>query len=169
MRIKFKASSVIVILVALFFLGVSLFIQPLSKLSFTSDAAYPLLISSLCLIFAIWVIIEEHNKKKAANAQANSPQEGENEASPLPPKSEEEPSKALNRDVLVIIGLMVVYAVLLLLTGYIISTLVFTALAIAYLHNEGAKKGIKLGVLVGFIATFLIVLVFKYGFSVILP
>ncbi|MEG0778506.1 MAG: tripartite tricarboxylate transporter TctB family protein [Oscillospiraceae bacterium] len=186
MKSKFNASNIAVIVVALFFLGVSLFIQPFSKLTFTSDAAYPILISVLCLIFAIWIVIEERHKKKAAEAQAKNAQT--DKASPIDTaqpdpeaqKSPEETDKAeaqdedtstgaLNRDVLVIIGLMVIYAVLLMTVGYIISTLVFTALAIAYLHNEGAKHGLKVGVLVGFIATFLIVLVFKYGFSVILP
>ena len=60
---------------------------------------------------------------------------------------------------------MLLYGTLMYFIGYILSTLAFSILSITYLENGKFKTGL----LVGFISTFLIVLVFKYGFSVILP
>jgi hypothetical protein len=66
---------------------------------------------------------------------------------------------------MVMIGFLIMYAVLIFLVHYIIATLIFTTLSVLYLSGRDWKTS----ALVGFIATMMIVLVFKYGFSVILP
>lgn len=145
MKNRIKAHEIAVIVISLLFLAASLTIAPLSDLSISSDAAYPIFISVLCLAFAVWIVVEERKNKSTDN---KNPQE-----------------KFLSKDVVVLIGVMAVYAVLLFLLGYVLSTLVFTILSIGYLY----KRNWKTGLVIGFISTFMIVLVFKYGFNVILP
>lgn len=141
---KSRLSTHIVILaVAAAFIALALGISPLSELKISSDAAYPLLIAVLSLGFALWIIVDDRRKVQ---------EKGED-------------VKVFDKDVFVTIGIMALYALLLFFVGYIISTLVFTTVSIWYLY----KRQAKIGLLVGFIATFMVVSVFKYGFSVILP
>ncbi len=145
MKNRVKASEMAVVIISLLFLAASLTIAPLSELTISSDAAYPIFISVLCVVFAVWIVVEERKKK---NAAAENTQE-----------------KFLNKDVMVLIGVMALYALLLFLLGYVLSTLIFTVLSTTYLY----KRNWRMGLVVGFISTFMIVLVFKYGFNVILP
>lgn len=140
--------GVIVLLAALALFFSALTIQPLDELSPTSDAAFPVVVSGIGVLLAVSILVGDLRRaKKGVSPQA-------------------EPSlRILDRDVVVLIGLMALYGVLLYLIGYILSTLVFTVLAVGYLHERNWKQGL----LIGFISTFMIVLVFKYGFSVILP
>ncbi len=143
MKKKMLSTHVIILAVSAGFIALSIGIAPLSELTIFSDAAYPLLIAVLSLFFAIWIIFDDRRKAKEGG----------------------EDLKVFDRDVFVVVGIMALYGVLLYLVGYIISTLVFTTVSIWYLYKRQAKTGL----LIGFIATFMIVLVFKYGFSVILP
>ena len=129
------------------FIAAALSISPLSKLSVTSDAAYPLFVGILSIAFSLIIIFEDMKKRPDEAAQDG------------------DEGKVFTKDVLVIIGLMLLYGTLMYFIGYILSTLAFSILSITYLENGKFKTGL----LVGFISTFLIVLVFKYGFSVILP
>lgn len=126
---------------SLLFLTASLRITPLSELTVTSDGAYPIFISCLSLSFALWMVLENRGKGNIAEK---------------PP---------LHRDILVMLLLLAGYVVALLLLHYILATLLFSVLSISYLE----RGNWRLGLLVGFISTFLIVLVFKYAFNVILP
>lgn len=142
---KVNIPYIAVILLGAVFMALALTITPLSQLTVSSDGAFPIFIAFLSIAFGVWVFVDENKKRKRGTA--------------------EDPGKVMKKDVLVIIALMAVYAVTMYFLGYIISTLIFTTAAISYLHGHN----IKLGLLVGFISTFLIVLVFKYGFNVILP
>lgn len=168
MKKTLSPAYIVVLILALALLIGALTISPLSELSVSSDSAYPILISAIGVLLAVKIALDDYKAKKAAahieEKAAEAPEE--KAAAQTEENFAEVPElKVLNRDVLVVIGLMVLYGVLLLLCGYIISTLVFSVAAISYLY----KHNWKTGALIGFIATFMIVLVFKYGFSVILP
>ena len=140
-----KIIHIVILGIAVVFIALSLSIAPLSDLSISSDAAYPLLISGLCLIFALWAIFDD---KRTIAEQPQDPQ-----------------PTLLDPEVLVMVGIMALYGVLLSWIGYILSTLVYCALSIWYLY----RRDWKVSFLVSFISTFMIVLIFKYGFHVILP
>lgn len=142
---KANIPYIVVIVLGAVFMALALTITPLSQLKIHSDGAFPIFIAFLSIVFGVWVFADENKKRKKGTA--------------------EDPGHVIIRDVLVIIALLAVYAVAMYFLGYIISTLIFTTAAISYLHGHN----IKMGLLVGFISTFLIVLVFKYGFNVILP
>lgn len=127
---------------AVLFLLASLQVTPLSELTVTSDGAYPILISTLSLIFGLWMVLENRGKPEDSDEKF-----------------------VLHPDILVMILLILLYAVSILILHYVLATLLFTVLSIAYLE----RKNWKTGLLVGFISTFWIVLVFKYLFRVILP
>ncbi len=123
----------------------SLQITPLAELTITADGAYPIFISCLSLIFGGFMLLEQHRKWRT--------------------EEKHEGPFVLSRDIVVMIGLLVLYIVGVLILHYILATLLFTVLAITYLADRDWKRGL----LVGFIATFWIVLILKYCFSVILP
>ena len=149
MKKTLSPAYIVVLVLALAMLVAALAISPLSKLSPSSDNVYPILVSVIGLALAVKIAIDDYRKKKPA------PTDKEKAAEP----------KVLDRDVLIVVGMMVVYGVLLVLFGYIISTLVFSIVSIGYLYKHNWRAGL----LIGFIATFMVVLVFKYGFNVILP
>lgn len=150
MKMKcFSPAYIVVLAVAIALFAAALTIRPLSELTVTSDAAFPIIVSGIGIILAVSIVAGDIKSKKKDGGEAESGDD----------------TKVLDRDVVVLIALMALYGVLLFLIGYILSTLVFTVLAIGYLHESDWKTGL----LVGFISTFMIVLVFKYGFSVILP
>lgn len=149
MKKAVSPAYIVVLVLALALLVAALTIAPFSKLSISSDSAYPILVSVIGVGLAIKIAVDDYKSKKPAASEA------EKTAEP----------KVLNKDVLIVIAMMAVYGVLLLLCGYIISTLVFSICAIGYLY----KNNFRAGLLIGFIATFMVVLVFKYGFNVILP
>ena len=160
MKARQTGVYVAVIALAVIFLILAFTITPLSEITISSDSAYPILVAVLCTIFAIWIVVSEEKKRKNSNAKASeeSTADGDNH-------NAESEHKIFSTDVLVTMGMIALYGILLLLAGYIIATLIFTAGAVTYLY----KRDFKTGLLVGFISTFIIVLIFKYGFSVILP
>ena len=149
MKKALSPAYIVVLVLALALLGAALTIAPLSELTLSSDSAYPILVSVIGLALAVKIAIDDYKSKKSGDSEAE----------------KQETPKVLSRDVLIVIAMMAVYGVLLLLCGYIISTLVFSICAIGYLY----KHNFRAGLLIGFIATFMVVLVFKYGFNVILP
>lgn len=141
-----KYFSAILMLVAVFFLVGSLSITSLSQLSLTSPGGYPVFIALLGMAFGLWVLVEGRQQRKENT-------------------SEEAEERAASRDVLVVIGLLALYIVGILLVHYIPSTLIFLFLLVYYLRRGDWKTA----ALISYISTFMIVLVFKYLFNVILP
>ena len=129
------------LVLSLALLCASLQITPLPELTLTSDGAYPVFVSVLCVGFALWMVLENQGKATVT----------------------EKP--VLHRDVVTVLLLLVLYVGAILLIHYILATLLFTVLSITYLE----RGNWRLGLLVGFISTFMIVLLFKYAFNVILP
>ncbi len=146
-----KVFNWILAAMSVLFVILSVQITPLSELSVESEGFYPVLISVISLILAVTNLLQGFANEKAAKDGSDA------DKKELPP---------LGKDVVVMMGLLVLYAVLIFTVHYIIATLVFTTAATFYLSG---KKDWKTSFLVGFIATMMIVLVFKYGFSVILP
>lgn len=128
----------------LFFIA-SLQITRLSELTLTSDGAYPVLISGLCLIIAGFIVVSGLKNRGRA--------------------PEEDKKSVFSPDILVMILFILLYMLAIILIHYILATLLFSVLTISYLEQWRWKSGL----LIGFTATFWIVLIFKYGFSVILP
>jgi hypothetical protein len=136
---------------AVIFVIMSVQITPFSQMSAKSEGFYPVIISILSLLLAVGNLIKGSKTRQQVNEHPDAL-----EAEDVPP---------FNKDVVVMMGLLVLYAVLIFTVHYIIATLVFTTCAILYLSGKDWKTSL----LVGFISTMMIVLVFKYGFSVILP
>lgn len=143
-----KVFDLILLALAVLFVILASQITPFSEMTASSEGFYPLVVSILSLFLAAGNFL-----KSNANRKKN---EG---------KVKVDETSVFNKDVLVMMGFLVLYIVLIFLVHYIIATLVFTTLAVLYLSGKDWKTSI----LVGFIATMMIVLVFKYGFSVILP
>ncbi len=143
-----KTFDLILVILAVVFVILSAQITPFGEMTASSEGFYPLVISIISLLLAAANFIKANAERKKS---------GE--------KPVDENGGVFNKDVMVMIGLLILYIVLIFLVHYIIATLVFTTLAILYLSGRDWKTSL----LVGFIATMMIVLVFKYGFSVILP
>ena len=141
----------ILIGLAVIFVILSVQITPISEMTAKSEGFYPTLISVISLLLAVGNLLRG-NHLRSNSARADD-------------ALEEEQVPHFNKDVLVMMGFLVLYAVLVFTVHYIIATLVFTSVAILYLSGKDWKTSL----LVGFISTMMIVLVFKYGFSVILP
>ena len=143
-----KTFDLILVVIAVIFVILASQITPFSKMTASSEGFYPLVISIISLILAAANYLKSMaaRKQNGANAVVDE-------------------TSVFNKDVLVMMGLLILYIVLIFLVHYIIATLVFTTLAVLYL----SAKEWKTSLMVGFIATMMIVLVFKYGFSVILP
>ena len=142
-----KVFDIILVVIAVIFVVLACQITPFSKMTASSEGFYPVVVSIISLILAAANFLKSNAERKKRGEIA---EEGDN---------------VFDKDVLVMIGLLVLYIVLIFLVHYIIATLVFTTLAVLYLSGRDWKTSL----LVGFIATMMIVLVFKYGFSVILP
>ena len=143
-----KVFDLILVILGLIFVILAFGITPISEMTASSEGFYPVVISIVSLILAVANFIKQNAERKK-----NGEPEYSDEAS------------VFNKDVMVMMGFLVMYIVLIFLVHYIIATLVFTTLSILYLSGKDWKTSL----LVGFIATMMIVLVFKYGFSVILP
>lgn len=136
-----RTFDLVLLALSLAFLAASLQITPLSQLSLESDGAYPIFISCLSLVIAVYILVSQ--RKNGGEAKEGTP---------------------FHPDVLVMILLMALYFAAIMLVHYILATLLFTVLAITYLDRRRWH-----GLLIGFTATFWIVLIFKYFFRVILP
>ena len=143
-----KVCDIILVVLAVIFVVLACQITPFDKMTASSEGFYPVVISIISLLLAAGNFLKSNAERKKSGAVP-----GENQES------------VFNKDVMVMIGFLIMYAVLIFLVHYIIATLVFTTLSVLYLSGRDWKTSC----LVGFIATMMIVLVFKYGFSVILP
>ncbi|HAB94961.1 MAG TPA: hypothetical protein DCF49_09480 [Lachnospiraceae bacterium] len=142
-----KVFDIILVVLAVIFVILACQITPFGQMTASSEGFYPVVVSIISLILAAANFLKSNAERKKNGQKA------------------EEGDSVFDKDVVVMIGLLVLYIVLIFLVHYIIATLVFTTLAILYLSGRDWKTSL----LVGFIATMMIVLVFKYGFSVILP
>lgn len=164
---KARQTGVYITVLALsaIFLALALTVMPFSEITITSDAAYPILVASLSVVFAVWIVISEERKRRNSAKKNGETQDGAEDASGEQAEEEESGGRIFTCTAVILMAMIAIYGILLMFVGYIVATLVFTVLAVTILH----KRQFKIGLLVGFISTFLIVLVFKYGFSVILP
>jgi hypothetical protein len=143
-----KVFDIVLVVIAVIFVILACQITPFDKMTASSEGFYPVVISIISLLLAAGNFLKSNAERKKNGAAADDEQES-----------------VFNKDVMVMIGLLFLYAVLIFLVHYIIATLIFTTLSVLYLSGRDWKTS----ALVGFIATMMIVLVFKYGFSVILP
>lgn len=143
-----KTFDLILVIIAVIFVILSSQITPIGSMTASSEGFYPLVVSVISLILAAANFLKGNAERRKNGEVGTADSVG-----------------VFNKDVLVMMGFLLLYIVLIFLVHYIIATLVFTTLAVLYLSGKDWKTSL----LVGFIATMMIVLVFKYGFSVILP
>lgn len=136
-----KVFSYIMVLVSAAFLIGSLLIVPFSELTASSSGGYAIFISVICLILALVIAF---GKRPVAD----------------------EPEKSVFDPVIIaFIIMLILYVVGILFIHYVAATLLFLFAAMFYLKRDNWKRA----VLISYISTFMILLVFKYLFSVIMP
>jgi hypothetical protein len=136
-----KIFSYIMVLVSAAFLIGSLLIVPFSELTASSSGGYAIFISVICLILALAIAFGKR---------------------PVP----DEPEKGVFDPVIIaFIIMLILYVVGILFIHYVAATLLFLFAAMFYLKRDNWKRA----VLISYISTFMILLVFKYLFSVIMP
>lgn len=135
-------SYVLLALSAVCIIG-AFFIVPISELTVSSPGGYPVFVACLCFVLA-------------AITAFRKPEEVD---------SEGKEEKLFDRTILIFIAMLVMYALAIIYLHYTVATLLFLFVSIFYLR----KKDWRMAILVSYICTFLILLVFKYAFSVILP
>lgn len=133
---------VLLVLSALFLVG-SLTLVPMQELSITSSAGYAIFIAILCLVFS--AIIVFGGKKGVQESEAD--------------------EKVLDSTIIAFMIMLVCYVIGIIFLHYTIATLLFIFAAVFYLKRDSWKQAI----LISYISTFMILLVFKYLFSVIMP
>lgn len=119
----------------------SLFIIPFNELTMSSPGGYPIFVAGLCFVFAAIIAFVP---RKAA---------------------EDDEEKLFDTATVLFIVLLILYVIAIIYLHYTIATLLFLFAAIFFLRNKDWRSA----VLISFICTFLILLLFKYIFSVILP
>lgn len=142
----------ILVVLAVLFVIAAVQITPFSKMTASSEGFYPTLIAFFSLFLAIGNIIKAYSDRRKLR-KAN--QKSDDSDGPT----------VFNKDVMVMMGLCILYIILIFTIHYILATLVFACLSILYLTGRQWKTSL----MIGFISTMMIVLVFKYIFSVILP
>jgi hypothetical protein len=114
---------------------------PFSELTASSSGGYAIFISVICLILALVIAF------------------GKRSVSDEPEKSVFDPV------IIAFIIMLILYVVGILFIHYVAATLLFLFAAMFYLKRDNWKRA----VLISYISTFMILLVFKYLFSVIMP
>ena len=130
------------ILSLVFFIG-SFFLVPMDEITVTSPAGYPIFISVLCLIFSILVF-----RKTVKRSDAEIPEK-----------------KVFDPTVVHMMVRLILYALGIVFIHYVFATLLFLFAALVYLKKGSWKSAI----MISYISTFMILLIFKYMFSVIMP
>jgi hypothetical protein len=138
-----KIFAYIMIIASIAFLVGSLRIVPFSELTVSSSGGYAIFISIFCLILAIVIAFA----KRPAGG------EGESDKSVFDPV------------IMAFIVMLVLYVIGIIYIHYVPATLLFLFAALFYLKRDNWKRAI----LISYISTFMILLVFKYLFSVIMP
>ena len=134
-------SYIILALSVLFLIG-SLFIVPFNELTITSPAGYAIFMSALCLIVSCVIVF---GKKFETDI--------------------DETKKVFDSTIVVFMLLLLLYVAAIIFLHYTIATLLFIFAAVFYFRRDSVKQA----VLISYISTFMILLVFKYIFSVIMP
>lgn len=127
------------------FLVGALSITPWNEFTLTSPGAYPALVGVLGVVCAQWVLSDCVNGR-------------------LQRKDAPEFQLA-NKDVLIFTGIMMAYVPAMIWLGYALSTLLFTFVGIGFLE----RKHWRITLLTAFVSTFIILLIFKRLFGVIMP
>lgn len=141
--------SVFWLLLSLAFFVGSFFLTPLEEITVTSPAGYPIFISALSLVFSVLVLADTRRAEKKTEKQAG----------------EEPAQKVFDPVVVHLMVLLVLYVAAIILIHFVPATLLFLAAALLYLR----KGNLRDAVLISYISTFMILLIFKYMFSVIMP
>lgn len=138
-----KVFAIFWLILSLLFFAGSFFLVPVNEITVTSPAGYPIFISVLCLIFSALVLGKTAKKS-----------------------DEEVPEKKVFDPIVVhMMVLLILYALGIVFIHYVFATLLFLFAALVYL-----KKGeMRSALMISYISTFMILLVFKYMFSVIMP
>lgn len=137
-----KIVAYVMLIVSLVFVIASFRIIPISELTVSSSGGYAIFISFICLIFALAGIFEKPMKPNE-NAGKN----------------------VLDSVIIAFIVMLVCYIIGIIYIHYVPATLLFLFASSFYLNRASLKRAI----LISYISTFMILLVFKYGFSVIMP
>ena len=135
--------SVFWLILALVFFTGSFFLVPAGEITMTSPAGYPIFISAVCLVFSGLVYAKTRK--------------------PRPEKAPEQ--QVLDPVVVRMMVMLVLYVVGIILVHYVLATLLFLFAALFYLRRESWRHAL----MIAYISTFMILLVFKYFFSVIMP
>jgi hypothetical protein len=136
-----KIFTYLMVVASAAFLVGSLFIVPFDELTVSSSGGYPIFISILCLILALITAFGKH------------------------PAVEENAKNVFDSVIIAFIIMLVLYVIGILYIHYVLATLLFLFATIFYLKRDNWKRA----VLISYISTFMILLVFKYLFSVIMP
>lgn len=145
-----RGLSIILILFSIFAIIESYKISG-TKLTSSSPGAFPIFISSMLLIFSIWILGEKRSLSQS--------------------KMEiKERLKALGnliftKDIVVVLILLIIYSVILELVGFTISTFLFLWIAISFLSSGKILRNLGVSIL----SVSIILLIFKTIFKVILP
>lgn len=138
-----KKFTYLMVAVSLIFLIASLLIVPFSELSATSPGGYPIFISIICLVLAIVIAAGKHPSEEEIDTT----------------------KKVFDPVIIAFIIMLTLYVVGIIYIHYVVATLLFIFAGIFYLKRDNWKQA----VLISYISTFMILLVFKYLFSVIMP
>jgi uncharacterized membrane protein len=112
-----------------------------SELTASSSGGYPVFISLICLVLAV---VAAFGKSQEVQGEEKS---------------------IFESVIIAFIIMLVLYVVGIIYIHYVPATLLFLFAAMFYLKRDDWKRA----VLISYISTFMILLVFKYLFSVILP
>lgn len=113
-----------------------------NELTTTSPGAFPIFISTLLLVFSVWIFIEGRKKHKNPSKD-----------------------KIFTKEIISIIILLILYSLLLESIGFEIATLGFLFLSMSYL----SKKNTIRNLLISLLTVGIIIFVFKTVFKVVLP
>jgi len=137
-----KIFSCIILALAVLFLIGSLFIVPFKDLTITSPAGYAIFMSVLCVIVACVIVFGSKFETDI-----------------------DESRHVFDPTIVAFIIMLILYVAAIMFLHYTIATLLFIFAAVFYLRRDSMKQAI----LISYISTFMILLVFKYIFSVIMP
>ena len=132
---------IILALSVLFLIG-SLTILPFKEITITSPAGYAIFMSILCVIVSCVIVF---GKKFETDI--------------------DDSKHVFDSTIVAFILMLILYVAAIMFLHYTIATLLFIFAAVFYLRRDSFKQA----VLISYITTFMILLVFKYIFSVIMP
>lgn len=137
-----KVVAYVMLIISAVFVVASFRIVPFQELTVSSSGGYAIFVSIICLIFALAGVFEK----------------------PMEPNSNAG-KKVLDPVIVAFFIMLACYIIGIIYIHYVPATLLFLFAASFYLNRTSARRAI----LISYISTFMILLVFKYGFSVIMP